>query len=169
MKLRDGYSKQSVKDNIELLMKEGYPQNQAVAIASESGRRAYLKRHPKGFPPWHLRTQAEKLRTGPASRNPAPRGVTINDAARLATRFHGRAPKDDEISTIKIPKLQKAATCIGDVFAIEYVAERDGKVNRFRHVFKTKSRPHLVINPDGKLALMLGGAWHFGDDGFEDH
>lgn len=99
-------------------------------------------------------------------KNPARRHES--DAARLAERFHGRAPDVDEYQTIAKPKFPDAMACIGQIFAIEYLAERDGKEYRFRHVFKAKSRPQLAVSPDGKIASMLGGAWFFGEDGFED-
>lgn len=40
MPLKKGYSEKSVRDNIGKLLKEGYPQNQAVAIALEIKRKA---------------------------------------------------------------------------------------------------------------------------------
>lgn len=89
-------------------------------------------------------------------------------AENLARRFIGRDIEDDEIESIPRPHLPKAMARIGKIFAIEYLAERDGEVYRFRHVFKAKSRPALAVSPDGKIATMLGGAWHFGQDGFED-
>ena len=100
-------------------------------------------------------------------RNPSPREDEAG-AEKLATRFHGRAPDEKEYYRISAPKLPKAMACIGKIFAVEYLAERDGKEFRFRHVFKAKSRPHLAVSPDGNIAAMLGGAWFFGEDGFED-
>ena len=108
---------------------------------------------------------AKRLLSKKPRSNPAP---TRSAAESLATRFHGRAPSKSErmLTNVKLPD---SMTRIGKIFAIEYIAERDGKDFRFRHVFKAKSRPHLVVDPTGKnLALALGGAWEFTEDGFED-
>jgi hypothetical protein len=105
---------------------------------------------------------AAKPRKNPSRRNAA------DEAARFAERFHGRAPEPGETQRVKKPHFPAAMACIGEIYAIEYLAERDGKAYRFRHVFKQKSRPHLAVSPDGKNASMLGGAWFFGEDGFED-
>lgn len=102
----------------------------------------------------------------PVRKNPDPRAASA--AESLATRFHGRKPTVREVSKIDKPKIPDAMTCIGDIFAIEYVAERDGKKYRFRHAFKAASRPYLAVSPDGKIATMIGGSWFFGEDGFED-
>lgn len=87
-------------------------------------------------------------------------------AAKTAKNFHGREPS--EIRAVLMPKIPNAVACIGVVSVIQYVAERDGKTYEFRHAFKQHSRPHLCVTPDGKLVLMLGGAWVFTKDGFVD-
>lgn len=104
-----------------------------------------------------------------ARNNPAPRSADTEGARRLAARFHGRQPDADEYATIAKPVFPDAMANIGKIFAIEYLAERDGKVYRFRHEFKSKSRPHLAVSPDGNLVTMIGGSWEFTEDGFEDH
>ena len=43
MPLKKGYSKKTVKENIKREMKSGRPQNQAVAIAMETARKAAMK------------------------------------------------------------------------------------------------------------------------------
>ena len=102
-----------------------------------------------------------------ARKNPAPRG-DLSGARRLAARFHGRQPGDDELFEVAKPEVPDAMANIGQVFAIEYLAERDGTVYRFRHVFRAKSRPQLAVSPDGDFVTMLGGAWRFSEDGFID-
>lgn len=103
----------------------------------------------------------------PATKNPAPR-IDISRAADLAKRFHGRAVAPGEVRKFRKPIIPDAMSCIGEIYAIEYLAERDGKEYRFRHVFKVKSRPALAVSPDGTQASMIGGSWIFGEDGFED-
>jgi hypothetical protein len=98
-------------------------------------------------------------------KNPAPR-PDIAGAAKLAERFHGRAPEFED--TYEKPTIPDAMANIGAIYAIEYLAERDGKEYRFRHVFKQKSRPQLAVAPDGKFVTMIGGSWRFTEDGFED-
>lgn len=88
------------------------------------------------------------------------------DAARFAEAFHGRAPTDEYIA--KVPRLPSALANIGKIHAIEYIAERDGEVHTYRHVFKAASRPYLAVTPDGKQVQMLGGAFEFTDRGFVD-
>lgn len=168
--MKSGYSHKTVQDNIIELIASGMPRAQAIAVALKTARECYFKKHPHGLPPWHIRTREDKARTAPAARrNPARRTYRDEaDARRLAAQFHGREPGDDEYMLAQLPKIPDALANIGKIFAIEYLAERDGKEYRFRHVFKAKSRPHLAVSPDGTSVTMLRGAWFFGPDGFED-
>lgn len=52
--LRGGWSREMISDNISMLMDEGYPQRQAVAIALRTARKNYRQRHPRGRFPHHL-------------------------------------------------------------------------------------------------------------------
>jgi len=116
-----------------------------------------------------MRVRIGKRATPQTRKNPARREYAdAENAMKLAAKFHGREPSDYEYHTINVPNMPDSLACIGKVFAIEYVAERDGKEYRFRHVFKAKSRPQLAIHPDGSIATMIGGSWFFGPDGFED-
>lgn len=86
-------------------------------------------------------------------------------ARRIFEAFTGRAV--DRAETINLPALPKAVACVGEIVAVEYVAERDGETAIFRHAFK-KSGPLMCVFPDGKKVLMLGGAWKFTEDGYVD-
>ena len=110
-----------------------------------------------------FKAKSPSVRSNPAEHYSDERG-----AARMSESFTGRAPDDSEYREVPAPKLPDSMAAIGKVFAIEYLAERDGKVYRFRHVFKARSRPHLAVSPDGNFVTMLGGAWRFTEDGFED-
>lgn len=52
--LRRGWSREMISDNISILMDEGFPQTQAVAIALRTARKNYRQRHPRGRFPRHL-------------------------------------------------------------------------------------------------------------------
>ena len=105
----------------------------------------------------------------PARANPARRSFKGEDgAARLAERFTGRMPTEGEYRIVEAPSMPESLAAIGKIFAIEYLAERDGKVYRFRHSFKASARPHLAVSPDGQFVTMIGGSWRFTEDGFID-
>lgn len=166
--MKSGYSRETISANIAALLREGHPRPQAVAAAHQAARAAYWKRFPSGFlPAWiyppkdgrRMQNLPPKTRKNPARRD-------ADDAAYLAERFNGRAPDWEELHDK--PVIPDVMAAIGKIFAVEYIAERDGKEYRFRHVFKARSRPHLAVSPDGNLALMIGGSWVFTEDGFED-
>lgn len=133
------------------------------ATASARALASFLKKQEQSKP------KASTRSTFKARRNPARRDFRDeHGATRLSTKFVGRAPLDHEFAILDIPKMPDSMAAIGKVSAIEYVAERDGKAFTFRHDFRVRSRPHLAVSPDGNLATMLGGAWLFTEDGFED-
>jgi len=115
-------------------------------------------------------TLARTMRTATVTvprKNPVER-TGAADARRLVERYTGRSVDPDEYELVPTPPKAKALAQIGKISAIEYVAFRDDKEYRFRHVFKSKSRPALAVAPDGKTVTMIGGSWKFGEDGFED-
>lgn len=107
---------------------------------------------------------AARITTKP---NPSPR-LAEAGARQLVTAFTGRMPAADEYESVPMPKIDGALAAIGKIVAIEYLAERDGKVYCFRHKFKVRSRPALAVSQDGSFVTMLGGAWRFTEDGFVD-
>ena len=131
------------------------------AEVSDYLQRAEIPRQRKASKP------KAKRATKKTSNNPASRD-DIAAARSLASRFHGRAPDDDELYRVSKPHIPDALANIGQVFAIEYLAERDGKVYRFRHAFRAKSRPQLAVSPDGNFVTLIGGSWQFSEDGFID-
>lgn len=169
MALLNGFSRETISENIRrLIVDDKRPPNQALAIAHDMARRSFWQRRPHSMLPAHIYPDKSGRRDPPKDRsrsNPAPRAVA-DAAARLAEKFHGRAPTDEFV--YPKPKIPDAMANIGPLFAIEYLAERDGKEYRFRHVFKEKARPQLAVSPDGTFVALLGGAWRFTEDGFED-
>lgn len=55
MPYRHGFSEESIHHNIALFVREGYPQDQAVAMALEIARKAWRREHPRGKYPKHLK------------------------------------------------------------------------------------------------------------------
>lgn len=162
--MKSGYSRATIQANFSELTRAGTPRNVALARVHQSARECYWKKYPEGFLPTWIFPDKVFGRVSPVTRNPSPRDAS--SAARLAERFNGRPP--DWEMVLPKPEIPDSMAAIGDIFAIEYLAERDGKVYRFRHVFKARSRPQLAVSPDGDLALMIGGSWVFTEDGFED-
>ncbi len=101
MPLKPGYSRATINANIAQMVKEGYPVNRAVAAALRTGREWFFRKHPKGFPPWHLRTIEEKQRTGNTGRrmtNP------IGDVDVIIDQLAEYGYSLDEMNRIVTPK-----------------------------------------------------------------
>lgn len=58
---------------------------------------------------------------------------------------------------------------VGNVDAILYSTNRDGKVERYKHDFRRASRPLLIASPDGKELRMIRGSFVFTNRGIVDH
>lgn len=177
MKLKPGYGTKTLRENYAGLMRAGWTSRQAHDRAHAHARSEYWKKYPHGFLPVWIKPDPETgLRVNPARgeesgvnmrSNPARRDYSeVKAAERLHRAFVGRDAQERE--TINFPKVPSALVAFADVAAIEYIAERDGKVFRFRHPFKQKSRPLMCVSPDGKTVYMYGGAWTFTEDGFVD-
>jgi hypothetical protein len=67
-----GYSHESISANISLLMTEGYGQDQAIAIALDTARKAWRRAHPKGPYPEHLRGARKPSRHRTKKKRPSP-------------------------------------------------------------------------------------------------
>lgn len=156
--------------NASGLVKSGVPDRMAIKLTHEAAREFYWKAHPNGYLPRWIYPDPAHGRNPPGGR----RSVRKNPidawdeaaAAKLFRRFNGR--EANTAATVGKPRIPDAMACIGRVTMIQYAAERDGQVNEYRHPFRARSRPHLCVSPDGKLVLMLGGAFTFTEDGFVD-
>lgn len=175
MPLKSGYSKKTVSDNIAELINSGMPRRMAIAAALNHARADFKKKHPNGFPPWHLRSPEERARTGHASRqqNPVPPSSRvraadrdIHKAARLFADFTGHDP--EVIGAIDKPVIPDALLAVGEVDGILYSTVRDGKLEKYIHKFAKQSRPLFAVSPDGKQLFMLGGAYNFTERGIVD-
>jgi len=70
----------------------------------------------------------------------------------------------EHLDRIEIPDY-KVFMEIGDCTHIAYLA-KDGK--NYIHEFKQRSRPSLCTSHDGKVLLLVGGAFRFTDRGIVD-
>lgn len=55
--LKHGWSRQVISGNVRKMVRDGYPQKQAVAASLDTARSSYRARHPKGRFPRHLQYQ----------------------------------------------------------------------------------------------------------------
>lgn len=65
--VKDGFDKETIGQNIRLLMREGREQAQAVAIALDAARRSYRETHPRGRFPKHLQPKGYTYQPGASS------------------------------------------------------------------------------------------------------
>lgn len=171
--LKSGYSKKTVSDNIARMMREGKTRAQAVAIAMNSGRVAFFKRHPDGFIPHHLTPK-----TGAAAKayrkNPVP---TVNKGAQAATaelkqamalyqKFSGHKPKI--VGKTKVRPMPAVGIVIGELDGIAYETVRDNVKEKYFHKFDKAARPLLCSSFDGKQLYVIEGSYDFTEDGIVD-
>lgn len=90
----------------------------------------------------------------------------LKRAARLYEDFTGH--EAEIVAKVKKPVYPDAVLVVGDCDGILYTTVRDGKVERYIHEFRQKSRPLFCVSPDGKTLLLLGGAFQFTDRGIVD-
>lgn len=168
MPLKNGYSRQTIKDNIAQMLRDGYPHNQSVAAALNKARAAYVKRFPQGVIPNYLRRKVDVPR-GNASRNqnpvPLSKNAMIARGVELFKNFRGEEP--EYVDTVQMP-CHAVAMVIGECDGVLYTTRRDGKIEQYIHKFKGKSRPLLCTSYDGSQLYLLGGAYDFTDAGITD-
>lgn len=166
MALKSGYSRATVKANIEAMKREGYPHSQSVAAALNKARAAYVKRFPHGVIPGYLRRKGEHVGT-PRAANPVPlsENAMIARGIELFKNFRGEDP--EHVDTVQLP-CHAVAVVIGECDGILYTTRRDGKVEKYIHKFKGTSRPLLCTSFDGSQLYLLGGAYDFTDAGITD-
>ena len=151
--LAQGYSRETIARNISKLRAEGYPEDQAVAIAFREARK-WFQKYNLGASMLHY------------LREPNPVNSEIKQGIGRYSRFMLRAP--NRATTMNVPALPKIALAIGELSAVEYVSTRGGEKVNYRHVFKTGSRPLLASSPDGNQLILLGGAYRFPNRGIVD-
>ncbi len=192
--IKPGYSSKIVAENIRALVKAGQPFNQAIRLSYNSARKCYFYRYPQGLLPVRLAMNGNRkaehytVTGAPIHRNPVDeldipesemasirqdvkkqlsgKGADVRKAASLYTDFTGH--DDPQLTKLKIPSMPKVALEVGLCDGILYTTIRDNKTEKYIHKFKSSSRPLLAASPDGKILLLLGGAFNFTDRGIVD-
>ena len=99
MPYRHGFSEESIHHNIALFVREGYPQDQAVAMALDIARKAWRREHPRGNYPTHLKgMRGPRKRRRKARRNRADSDVYDYRVAYLG--YHARRTHVDGLFTL---------------------------------------------------------------------
>jgi len=111
--------------------------------------------------------KAKKKTAKKHKKNPVPKSKwnKLKEASKRFEDFSGHIAK-----FIDEKDLQKmdVGFKIGKVDFIGYTTKRDGRVEKYIHKFKAKSRPVLASNYDGKFISVVGGKYHFTDRGIVD-
>lgn len=87
-------------------------------------------------------------------------------AVRLYEDFTGN--RATRVSKVDMPD-HETYLQVGNVDAILYSTNRGGKVERYKHDFRRKSRPLLIASPDGKELRLIRGSFVFTNRGIVDH
>lgn len=101
--------------------------------------------------------------------NPAARGALadkLDAAAQKLQNFTGHEATHVERAPSR--STEKTGLVIGELDLIGYRAKRDGKVERYGHQFRKRSRPLLAVSTDGKQLHVVGGRYEFTEAGIED-
>jgi N-acetyl-anhydromuramyl-L-alanine amidase AmpD len=108
-----------------------------------------------------------KKRAKSRKKNPVPKSKwnKLKEASKRYEDFSGHQAKFiDEKDLRKLDVGFK----IGTVDFIGYTTKRDGRVEKYIHKFKAKSRPILASNYDGKFISLVNGKYEFTNRGIVD-
>jgi hypothetical protein len=94
---------------------------------------------------------------------------SLDEAARKLEDFSGHDP--DKVISAELPHV-KTGLVIGELDLIGYRTKREGidggRLVRYGHQFRKKSRPLLAVSKDGTQLLIVGGRYEFTEAGIED-
>lgn len=90
----------------------------------------------------------------------------LRRAAALYEAFTGHNAR--VVAEIDKPVYPDAVLVVGKCDGVLYTTVRDGKLERYIHEFKARSRPLFCVSPDGNSLILLGGAYHFTERGIVD-
>lgn len=85
------------------------------------------------------------------------------DAPTLFRAFHGRAPHDSEIPTIRQDAPEETLE-VGSLYGIMYKVP--GVNEPYLHKFNARKRPQLFVSGNGRQIYILNGVYRFTDRGF---
>jgi len=89
----------------------------------------------------------------------------VREATSLYEKFSGE--KARQVQRVKLPH-HGVLILIGECEKIAYNTVRDGRVERYIHTFRARSRPILASSHDGTQLYLLDGAYRFTDRGITD-
>lgn len=100
-------------------------------------------------------------------RNPVPLSTR---ASLKASRERFKDFRGDEPATVRAAKVKvpKSAMVVGELDGVLYTTRRDGKVEKYIHKFRKRSRPLLAASDDGKSLHIVGGRYAFTERGIVD-
>jgi len=95
-----------------------------------------------------------------------PKAKHLQQASELYEEFSGHA--GELIGTIDFPE-HDTVIYVGKIHAIAYEAVRDGRLEKYVHEFKARSRPVLAVSHDGNQLYIVAGRYRFTDHGIVDY
>ncbi len=90
----------------------------------------------------------------------------VKRAASLYERFSGH--EAEVVGKVRMPKPITVGVAIGKIAGIMYDTVRDGVAEKYIHKFAKKDAPMLVVSPDGKQIMLVGGRYTFTERGIVD-
>jgi len=158
MPYRHGFSEESIHHNIALFIREGYPQDQAVAMALDIARKAWRREHPRGNYPAHL-----KGMRGPRKRRRGKR-ARRNRASSSATLQLGPGREMPENTAILRRSTLKARYAAGDLNgAVKSAGHYARKHRRTMYVYEGNSYMHRAFRVSDKPSEYLSPINNTGD------
>lgn len=89
----------------------------------------------------------------------------IERAAQLFRDFREIEP--GRVTRIDV-RLPRAAMLVGEVHAVKYSTDHEGRASHYEHKFRPGSRPLLLVSDDGRQIILYGGNYRFTADGIVD-
>lgn len=89
----------------------------------------------------------------------------LRRAGRLLRDFSGHSPSE----VIRVQKKEsRKGLVIGELDGVLYTTIRDGRIEKYVHKFRKRSRPLLAATADGTQLEIVGGRFQMTEAGIED-